>query len=79
MYGYAFILTGIVLLEVLVLSMNGWRCPLTDIAVRYTDDRSDNFDIYLPRWVAKNNKHIFGALFVVSEISVVILWLSRLD
>jgi hypothetical protein len=29
------------------------RCPLTGIAARYTDDRRDNFDIYLPPWLAR--------------------------
>jgi hypothetical protein len=31
---------------------------------RYTDDRHYNFDIYLPEWLAKHNKSIFGALYV---------------
>jgi hypothetical protein len=48
------------------------RCPLTDVAQRYTADRRDNFDIYLPVWLARNNKRIFGALFVAGE--VVLLW-----
>ena len=40
------------------------RCPLTDLAARYTDDRRANFDIYLPLWLAANNKRIFGSVFV---------------
>jgi hypothetical protein len=35
------------------------------IAARYTSDRSANFDIYLPRWIARYNKEIFGSLFAV--------------
>ena len=58
------VLTGIMLVEVAVLLANGWRCPLTDLAARYTDDRRANFDIYLPLWLAANNKRIFGTLFV---------------
>jgi hypothetical protein len=57
------VLTGIMLGEVLLLVVNGWRCPLTDLAARYTDDRRANFDIYLPLWLAANNKRIFGSIF----------------
>ena len=56
------VLTGIMLTEVLVLVVNRWRCPLTDLAARYTDDRRANFDIYLPLWLAANNKRIFGSI-----------------
>ena len=57
--------TAIVLLEVLVLVLNRLRCPLTGVAARYTEDRRDNFDIYLPVWLARYNKQIFGTLFVL--------------
>lgn len=60
----AWMLIGFVLLEVLVLAFNGMRCPLTGIAARYTPDRRDNFDIYLPLWLARYNKHVFGTLYV---------------
>jgi hypothetical protein len=44
------------------------RCPLTDVAARYTDRRTDNFDIYLPVWLARNNKRVFGGLWVAGEL-----------
>jgi len=74
MWTIAGILILIVLLECLVLLFNGMRCPLTDIAARYTDDRADNFDIYLPHWLARHNKTIFGSLFVGGAIYTFILW-----
>jgi hypothetical protein len=46
----ALLLISVVSLEVLVLYVNSWRCPLTAVAARYTDNRRDNFDIYLPNW-----------------------------
>jgi len=58
------VLIGLVLVECLVLAANRMRCPLTAVAARYTDDRRDNFDIYLPLWLARYNKQIFGSLFV---------------
>jgi hypothetical protein len=60
--------------ECLVLAANRMRCPLTGIAARYTDDRQDNFDIYLPLWLARYNKHIFGTLFVVGLAVTLYLW-----
>jgi hypothetical protein len=56
---------AIVAVEVAVLALNGWRCPLTGVAARYTEDRRDNFDIYLPEWLARHNKGIFGTLYVL--------------
>jgi hypothetical protein len=51
--------------EVVVLWLNQWSCPLTAVAARYTDDRRANFDIYLPEWLARYNKQIFGPMYVV--------------
>src|SRR5262245_45378087 len=70
-------LTGIMLIEVAVLLANGWRCPLTDLAARYTDDRRANFDIYLPLWLAARNKQIFGSIFAASVLFAVVLRLAR--
>jgi len=70
----AAILSAIVLLECVVLAANGGRCPLTDLAARHTLDRAANFDIYLPSWLARYNKEIFGTLFVLSELIVVWRW-----
>ena len=73
----ALILIAIVALEVAVLLANRMRCPLTGVAARYTDDRRDNFDIYLPLWLARYNKHIFGTLFVLGIAYTLIQWRSR--
>lgn len=68
---------GVVMLEVLVLIVNGWRCPLTDVAARYTEERRDNFDIYLPEWVARHNKIIFGALYMAGIAVTIVQWLHH--
>lgn len=67
-------LAAIVLVEVVVLLLNSWSCPLTAVAARYTTDRKANFDIYLPEWLARNNKTIFGSLFVVGVIVATLQW-----
>jgi hypothetical protein len=76
-YPAAGLLIAFVMIEVLILVANGWRCPLTAIAARYTDDRRDNFDIYLPLWMARYNKTIFGSLFAAGLLFTVIRVLGR--
>lgn len=61
-------LAAIVLAEVAVLAYNRWACPLTAVAARYTHERQSNFDIYLPLWLARWNKHIFGPLYVAGLV-----------
>ena len=68
-------LTAAVLVEVVVLFANRWRCPLSDVAARFTADRADNFDIYLPLVLARYNKQIFGPLFVVGAAIARAAWL----
>jgi hypothetical protein len=71
------VLAGVMLGEVLVLVANGWRCPLTDLAARYTDDRRANFDIYLPLWLAANNKWIFGSILAAGLVFAIGVRLTR--
>lgn len=70
----AVLLIAIVLVEVIVLVANHFRCPLTAVAARYTSDRRANFDIYLPMWVARYNKQIFGSLFVAGILFTLARW-----
>jgi hypothetical protein len=70
----AVLLIAVVAVEVVIILANRWRCPLTDVAARYTDDRSDNFDIYLPRWVAHHNKTIFGIIYAAGVMLTYIRW-----
>ena len=55
---------GLILIEAVVLLICGWRCPLTLVGQRYTNERDAGFDIFLPSWLAKHNKIIFTSLFV---------------
>jgi hypothetical protein len=68
------LLIGLVTFECAILVLNDMRCPLTPLAARYTDDRADNFDIYLPLWLARYNKQIFGGLFLAGLLFTVLRW-----
>jgi hypothetical protein len=74
-FRWCVLVTALILLECAVLAVNGGRCPLTDLAARYTADRAPNFDIYLPLWLAEHNKIVFGLLFIVGEVVVLAFWL----
>ena len=76
-FRWAFTLTALVVCECAVLAANRGRCPLTAWAARFTNDRAANFDIYLPNWLAQNNKAIFGTLFAVNELIVLWRWLVQ--
>ena len=67
-------LAAIVCVEVVVLLFNSWSYPLTAIAARYTTDRNANFDIYLPEWLARHNKSIFGSLYVAGVAFTIVQW-----
>ena len=60
--------------EVLVLAANAWRCPMTSMAQRFTKERRDNVDIYLPLWLARHNKQVFGVLYVAGVLFAVWRW-----
>lgn len=70
-------LSVLVLIECAVLVLNRMRCPLTDVASRYTEERAANFDIYLPEWLARRNKEIFGTLFILGELYFAWRWFTR--
>ena len=74
--GVAGLLSAVVFGEVVVLALNHWSCPLTPIAARYTDDRRANFDIFLPEWLARHNKSIFGCLYIAGVLLLLYRWLA---
>jgi hypothetical protein len=75
-YRLASMLIATVLAECLIVLLNHFKCPLTPIAARFTENRRDNFDIYLPEWLARYNKTIFGSLYVAGSIYTLFRWLS---
>ena len=68
---WVWICIGLVLLEGLVLLLFKWFCPLTVIARRYSDSTKDNFDIFLPNWLAKYNKLIYTSIFAIAVIILI--------
>ena len=69
------VLIMVVVVELLVLMANHGNCPLTAVAARYTTDRRDNFDIYLPEWLARYNKLIFGSIYLFGVAVTFARWI----
>lgn len=65
---------GLFVIEGLVLLIFKMKCPLTVIARKYSDSAKDNFDIYLPNWLAKYNKEIYTIILAF----VVLILIGRL-
>jgi hypothetical protein len=61
--GYA-----LIVLEGIILLIFKFFCPLTIIARKYSDSPKENFDIYLPNWLAKYNKLIYSGIMVIITI-----------
>jgi len=62
---------GIIILEGIVLVIFKMYCPLTVWARKYSNSTKDNFDIYLPNWLARHNKMIYTLIMVVILIFTV--------
>lgn len=76
-FDWALVLSAMIALECLILIANRRRCPLTDLAARFTGDRRANFDIYLPLWLARHNLVVFGSLSLIGESVVLWYWVKR--
>jgi len=63
---------GLVILEGLTLLLFKFFCPLTIIARRYSDSTRDNFDIYLPNWLARYTKLIYTS--IVGVIVLILIY-----
>jgi hypothetical protein len=64
--GYALVVT-----EGIVLVVFRMACPLTILARKYSASGRDNFDIYLPEWLARYTKIIYTTIVVLILIITV--------
>jgi len=64
--GYA-----LIILETVILLIFRLSCPLTIIARKYSSSTKDNFDIYLPEWLARHNKQVYtGIMFIILMLTI---------
>ena len=65
------------IIEGLVLLIFNKFCPLTLLARKYSASTKDNFDIYLPNWLAKYNKLIYTSFLSVIIVILIYRLLSN--
>ncbi len=65
---------GLIAVEGIVLLAFKNICPVTLVARKYSNSTRENFDIYLPNWLAKYNKRIYTA--VVLLVIVILIFRS---
>jgi hypothetical protein len=68
---WTWIAIALVVIEGIILLLNGWRCPFTNLGEKYTEQPEVGFDIFLPQWLARNNKTIFTTIYLLGVIMVV--------
>jgi len=68
---WVWICLSLIALETVILVLSKMICPLTVMARKYSDSTKDNFDIYLPVWLARYNKLIYT---VIVAIIIIILF-----
>ena len=62
---------GLIFLQGITLVVFKSFCPVTVLARRYSNSTKDNFDIYLPEWLAKYNKLIYTCILIVVMVVTV--------
>ena len=62
---------GLIFVECVILLIYKCKCPFTLLCQKYTDNHRVGFDIFLPVWLAKNNKTIFGIIFAIGLVLVI--------
>jgi len=68
---WVWICIGLLVLEGIVLLVFKTMCPITLVARRYSTSQKENFDIYLPNWLAKYNKIIYTTIVVFALLILV--------
>ncbi len=71
---WLFIAIGLLAIEVVVFVGNGFKCPLTALAVRYGAVRGYAFDTYLPESVMRHTFWFFTSLMMLGLVLLALRW-----
>lgn len=68
---------SLVLIEGMVLIINHWQCPLTELARKYGDTRGSVTDMFYPKWFVPHVFRFSTALFVIGLLVLSINYLLK--
>ena len=74
---WVWICIGLILLEGIILIAFKRICPITLIAKKYSNSQKDNFDIYLPNWLARYNKEIYTTIVLIAIVILLFRYLFK--
>jgi len=72
-----YICIGLIALEGFILLIFNRTCPVTIVARQYSASTKDNFDIYLPNWLARHNKAIYTTIVLIALLILGIRWINN--
>ncbi|MHA2432848.1 MAG: hypothetical protein ACXADO_06450 [Candidatus Thorarchaeota archaeon] len=68
----SWIMVGGMVVESIILIVNSWRCPLTDLAERYGAEDGSVTGIFLPRFLVPHVFRIYGGLFILGIVLLIV-------
>jgi hypothetical protein len=72
-----FFAIGAVFTEGLVLILNHWQCPLTNLAKKYGDEKGSVADMFYPKWFVPHVFRFSTALFVIGLVLLAVNYLIK--
>jgi hypothetical protein len=66
-----FLAVGTILIESLVLLLNKWQCPLTDLAKKYGDEHGRVTDMFFPAWFVPHVLRSCAVLIIMGVATLV--------
>jgi hypothetical protein len=69
---WLYISLGLLAVESVVYLGNGQKCPFTDLAKKYGDEKGYVGDVFLPKKVADNTFYFFGTLLLIGIVVLIL-------
>lgn len=73
---WLWIALGLLAIEVMVFVGNGFKCPLTALAVRYGAVKGYAFDTYLPESVMRHTFWFFTSVMSIGLVLLALRWIG---
>ena len=73
---WLWLVLALLAVETVVFAGNGFRCPLTGLAVKYGAEKGYAFDTFLPERATRYTFHVFGSLMVLGLLLLALRWTS---
>ncbi|WP_165185462.1 hypothetical protein [Caulobacter soli] len=71
---WLWIASGLVAVESVVFATNGFRCPLTAIAIRYGATKEGAFDTFFPERITRYTFRVFGPIILLGFALLAVRW-----